>query len=424
MMASRHAGGASLGNGRYELREPIAAGGMATVYKAWDTRVERIVAIKILRSLAKTDRRAIERFRREAHAAARLSHPNAVTIYDFLEENGEHYLIMEYVDGVNLKQYLGQKGTLAPAEAVQITSQICSVLQVAHAQGFIHRDIKPQNIMIAKDGQAKLTDFGIVRVMEAAGLTNTGIVLGTADYLAPEQARGEPLSPASDLYSLGVVLYEMLAGRPPFVGSSAVQVAMQHANNVPAPPSKYNPRIPKPLELVVKKVLQKEPERRYPDADSMRKALRESLKKSIEEGTTIPGNLPAVDAGINRRTTAPPAVAGHPVPGQAPFRAAPSPERQMMPLAEPEQRQQSNRLTTILIVLAIVILLGTLAVGAYLATRKSGASSSRPEPPAAVHHPAGQVERPALAQPFELSAAHAFAHPAGSEQSNKQESRK
>ncbi len=418
-MASRHAGGASLGNGRYELREPIAAGGMATVYKAWDTRVERVVAIKILRSLAKTDRRAIERFRREAHAAARLSHPNAVTIYDFLEENGEHYLIMEYVDGVNLKQYLGQKGTLAPGEAVQITSQICSVLQVAHAQGFIHRDIKPQNIMIAKDGQAKLTDFGIVRVMEAAGLTNTGIVLGTADYLAPEQARGEPLSPASDLYSLGVVLYEMLAGRPPFLGSSAVQVAMQHANNVPPPPSKYNPRIPKPLELVVKKVLQKEPERRYPDADSMRKALHDSLKKSIEEGATIPGNLPAVDRSANRRTTAPPAGARLPAPGQAPFRAAPPSERQMAPLAEPAQRQKSNRLTTILIVLAIVILLGTLAVGAYLATRKSGKSFGLPEPPAALSQHAWQTDRPALSQPFELStAARAFAHPAASQHTN------
>ena len=140
-MASKHTSGASLDDGRYELREPIATGGMATVYKAWDTRVERIVAVKVLRSLAKTDRRAIERFRREAHAAARLSHPNAVTIYDFLEERGEHYLIMEYVEGVNLKQYLAQKGTLSPQQAVEITGQVCSVLQVAHANGFIHRDM-------------------------------------------------------------------------------------------------------------------------------------------------------------------------------------------------------------------------------------------------------------------------------------------
>ncbi len=408
-MASRNMSGASLGDGRYELREPIATGGMATVYKAWDTRVERIVAVKILRSLAKQDRRAIERFRREAHAAARLSHPNAVTIYDFLEENGEHYLIMEYVEGVNLKQYLAQKGTLAPEEAVSITSQICSVLQIAHAQGFIHRDIKPQNIMIAKDGQAKLTDFGIVRVAEAAGLTNTGIVLGTADYLAPEQARGEALSPASDLYSLGVVLYEMLAGRPPFVGSSAVQVAMQHANNVPPPPSKYNPHIPKPLELVIKRVLQKEPQRRYPDAEAMRKALRESLKKSIDEGVTIPGSLPAVEPEGNRRATAPPrediraARAGRAADNQPIYRAQSPAERLESSLERREPRQRSTRTTTILIVVVIFVLLGTLAVGAYLATRKSSGSLSPARPFATTNQAAEEASAPAQRQPFALT---------------------
>jgi serine/threonine-protein kinase len=383
-MEAKHTGGVTLGNGRYELRAPIATGGMATVYKAWDTRVERIVAIKILRSLAKTDRRAIERFRREAHAAARLSHPNAVTIYDFLEERGEYYLIMEYVEGVNLKQYLAQKGPLSPQEAVEITCQICSVLQVAHAQGFIHRDIKPQNIMIATDGQAKLTDFGIVRVMEAAGLTNTGIVLGTADYLAPEQARGEPLSPASDLYSLGVVLYEMLAGRPPFVGTSAVQVAMQHANNVPPPPSKYNPRIPRPLELVVKKALQKAPERRYHDAEAMRKALRESLKKSIEEGATIPGSLPAVEQSPNRRVTAPPAASGRPghisrprpvnTPAESADRPAPPYAAPPAP-AQADGRAGASRWTSLVIIMVVVILIVSLAVGVYFAFLKPSGHS-------------------------------------------------
>ncbi len=382
-MASKYAGGAFLGNGRYELREPVATGGMATVYKAWDTRVERIVAVKVLRSLAKTDRRAIERFRREAHAAARLSHPNAVTIYDFLEERGEYYLIMEFVDGVNLKQYLAQKGALQPDEAVEITCQICSVLQMAHAQGFIHRDIKPQNIMIARDGQAKLTDFGIVRVMEAAGLTNTGIVLGTADYLAPEQARGEPLSPASDLYSLGVVLYEMLAGRPPFVGSSAVQIAMQHANSVPPPPSKYNPHIPRALELVVKKALQKEPERRYPDAESMRRALVESLKKSIEEGKTIPGSLPVVEQAPHRRVTAPPDASARPrsvsrpasdPPSEAgpPAGWSPPSSAAARPLSRPGMGANGSRWTSILLMIVVVILIVSLALGAYFAFIRPG----------------------------------------------------
>jgi serine/threonine protein kinase len=377
-MASKHAGGTFLGNGRYELRGAVASGGMATVYKAWDTRVERIVAVKVLRSLTKTDQHAIERFRREAHAAARLSHPNAVTVYDFLEEHGEYYLIMEYVEGVNLKQLLARKGPLSAQEAVTITGQVCSVLQVAHAQGFIHRDIKPQNILIAKDGQAKLTDFGIVRVLEATGLTNTGIVLGTADYLAPEQARGDPLSPASDLYSLGVVLYEMLAGRPPFVGSSAVQVAMQHANNVPPPPSKYNPRIPRALELVVKKALQKEPGRRYADAESMRKALQESLKKSIEEGATIPGSLPAVEQLPNRRITTPPAPGAHPghishpvaasLPEAAPVADWPAlPGPSATPQAAPDIRAGTSRWTSILIICVVVALIAGLLAGIYFA---------------------------------------------------------
>ncbi len=384
-MASKHTSGATLDNGRYELREPIAAGGMATVYKAWDTRVERIVAVKVLRSLAKTDRRAIERFRREAHAAARLSHPNAVTIYDFLEERGEHYLIMEYVEGVNLKQYLAQKGTLDPQQAVQIASQVCSVLQVAHANGFIHRDIKPQNIMVTPDGQAKLTDFGIVRVMEAAGLTNSGIVLGTADYLAPEQARGDPLSPASDLYSLGVVLYEMLAGRPPFVGSSAVQVAMQHTTSVPPPPSKYNPRIPRALELVVKKALQKEPERRYTSAESMRRALIESLKKSIEEGATIPGRLPAIDQSPNRRVTAPPAASERSEQAVRPPPLAAQDRSQLlpnltMPLDEEDMSiHPPSRWTTLVIVAVVIILLVSLVVGLYFAFIKpSGLTPTLP----------------------------------------------
>ncbi|HEY7124998.1 MAG TPA: protein kinase, partial [Ktedonobacterales bacterium] len=340
------------------------------------TRVERIVAIKVLRSLAKSDSNAVERFRREAHAAARLSHPNAVTVYDFLEERNEHFLIMEYVEGVNLKQLLAEKHLLSAEEAIDITCQMCSVLQVAHAQGFIHRDIKPQNIMITPDGQAKLTDFGIVRVMEAAGLTNSGIVLGTADYLAPEQARGETLSPASDLYSLGVVLYEMLAGRPPFIGSSAVQVAMQHANKIPPPPSIYNPRIPRSLETVIKRALQKQPQARYPNAEEMSKALKESLKSSLEEGATIPGSFPAVEPPSGRRTSG--QVASSPRPGTRSATAAssgPPADWSLRPaLARPETHR-TPRWAYLLIFLAALILLGALAVGAFFALAKPALGS-------------------------------------------------
>ncbi len=275
--------------GRYEIREHIATGGMASVFKTWDHRVERIVAIKVLRSLDKNDQRAVERFRREARAAAALAHPNAVTIYDFVEEMGQYFLVMEYIHGPTLKQLIGQRRQLQPREAIEIAAQVCAVLQVAHARGFIHRDIKPQNIMLAWSGSVgglteggawvKLTDFGIVRVAEDAGLTNSGIVLGTADYLSPEQARGETLTASSDLYSLGVVMFEMLAGRPPFVGPTAVSIAMQHASTNPPPLRQYNPLIPPQLEQLVNQTLQKEPEDRFDSAAEMQVALRNCAKE-------------------------------------------------------------------------------------------------------------------------------------------------
>lgn len=270
--------------GRYEIREHIATGGMASVYKTWDNRVERIVAIKVLRSLDKNDTRAVERFRREARAAAALAHPNAVTIYDFVEEAGQYFLVMEYIPGPTLKQLVGQRRQLQAQEAIEIAAQVCSVLQVAHARGFIHRDIKPQNIMLVLGGPVggiidrgvlvKLTDFGIVRVAEDAGLTNSGIVLGTADYLSPEQARGETLTASSDLYSLGVVMFEMLTGQPPFVGPTAVSIAMQHASANPPPIRKYNPAIPPILEQLVLRALEKETEDRFNSAAEMQQALR------------------------------------------------------------------------------------------------------------------------------------------------------
>lgn len=295
--------------GRYEIREHIATGGMASVFKTWDHRVERIVAIKILRSLDKSDQRAVERFRREARATAALAHPNAVTIYDFVEEADQYFLVMEYIQGPTLKQLIGQRRQLQPREAIEIAAQVCAVLQVSHARGFIHRDIKPQNIMLAwsgsngslSDGGAwvKLTDFGIVRVAEDAGLTNSGIVLGTADYLSPEQARGEILTASSDLYSLGVVMFEMLAGRPPFVGPTAVSIAMQHASTNPPPLRQFSPLVPPALEQLVTRTLQKEPEERFTSAAEMQQALRNCAKEimSATPGTQQPPIQAALHQG-------------------------------------------------------------------------------------------------------------------------------
>jgi serine/threonine protein kinase len=294
--------------GRYEIREHIATGGMASVFKTWDHRVERIVAIKVLRSLDKNDLKAVERFRREARAAAALAHPNAVTIYDFVEELSQYFLVMEYIQGPTLKQLIGQRRHLQAREAIEIAAQVCAVLQVAHARGFIHRDIKPQNIMLAGssasviggglgDGGAwvKLTDFGIVRVAEDAGLTNSGIVLGTADYLSPEQARGEILSASSDLYSLGVVMFEMLTGRPPFAGPTAVSIAMQHASAHPPTLRQFNPNIPPAIEQLVLRTLQKEPEDRFVSAAEMQQALR-LCAKELTRGTPAASPIQSAQA--------------------------------------------------------------------------------------------------------------------------------
>lgn len=290
--------------GRYEIREHIATGGMASVFKTWDHRVERIVAIKVLRSLDKNDLKAVERFRREARAAAALAHPNAVTIYDFVEEMGQYFLVMEYIQGPTLKQLIAQRRQLQAREAIEIANQVCAVLQIAHTRGFIHRDIKPQNIMLAlsagiagglSEGGAwvKLTDFGIVRVAEDAGLTNSGIVLGTADYLSPEQARGETLTASSDLYSLGVVMFEMLTGRPPFVGPTAVSIAMQHASANPPTLRQFNAHVPPAIEQLVLRTLQKEPEDRFSSALEMQQALRNCAREIARSRQISPTGQPA-----------------------------------------------------------------------------------------------------------------------------------
>jgi len=300
--------------GRYEIREHIATGGMASVFKTWDHRVERIVAMKVLRSLDKNDLRAVERFRREARAAAKLTHPNAVTIYDFVEEMGQYFLVMEYIHGPTLKQLIAQRRQLQAYEVLEIAAQVCAVLQVAHARGFIHRDIKPQNIMLSRSAGSigagilgggrdiggggilvKLTDFGIVRVVEDAGLTNSGIVLGTADYLSPEQARGETLTASSDLYSLGVVMFEMLTGRPPFVGPTAVSIAMQHASTNPPPLRQFNANVPPAAEEIVMRALEKELEDRFRSAAEMQQALRQcgrELSAQSPPGFLAPRKFP------------------------------------------------------------------------------------------------------------------------------------
>lgn len=259
--------------GRYELREHLATGGMAVVFRGWDVRLRRAVAVKALRDLENADEAVIARFRREARAAAALQHPNIVEVYDFFEEDGCYYLVMELVEGPNLKQHLTMNGPLDAEVALRIAMQICSALEAAHEYGFIHRDIKPQNILLAPTGEAKLADFGIVRIPRDTAYTSSGTVFGTADYISPEQAQGLTLGATTDVYSLGVVLYEMLAGALPFTGTTPMAVAVKHATAPVPPPRRANPSIPPSVERVALRALRKSPGDRYASAYAMRVAL-------------------------------------------------------------------------------------------------------------------------------------------------------
>lgn len=262
---------------RYELRAHLATGGMAAVFRGWDHRLCRPVAVKVLRQLDDADPSAIERFRREARSTAALQSPYIVEVYDFLRDDGCYYLVMELIEGVNLKEQLALHGPMAPEDAFPIAIQVCRALQAAHAHGFIHRDIKPQNILLDPSGLAKLTDFGIVHIPRAQGFTTSGMVLGTADYISPEQAQGEPLGPTTDIYSLGVVLYEMLTAVLPFEGTTPVAVALQHASDPVPPLRSIRPEISPAVERVVMRALAKDPAWRYPSAHAMAATLGQTL---------------------------------------------------------------------------------------------------------------------------------------------------
>ena len=268
---------------RYEIIDTIAKGGMAVVYRGWDFRMDRYVAIKAIRKedAGRTDPLAGERFLREARAGASVTHPNIVMIYDFIESDSMLYLVMEYVDGINLKKFIKLRNNLPAIFALAIGEQVCSALSALHMRGVIHRDIKPQNILLTADFRARLTDFGIAHVTDNRELTKTGVVLGTADYLSPEQAKGDPLSPASDIYSLGVVLYEIITGEPPFHGVNPISVAMQHASE-PFPLIRYLvPDVPYSVEAIIQKTVEKDPDLRYRSAAALARDLQNCRKELV-----------------------------------------------------------------------------------------------------------------------------------------------
>lgn len=356
---------------RYELTSHIARGGMADVYEGLDHLLGRRVAIKMLHPQHSTDEAFVKRFRREAQAAANLSHPNIVSIYDWGQFDTTYFIVMELVHGRTLRNVLRTEKVLLPRRAIEITAEVAAALGVAHRAGIVHRDVKPGNILLATDGSVKVTDFGIARAWgDSQELTKTGAVIGTATYFSPEQAQGSPADHRSDLYSLGVVLYEMLTGQPPFRGETPVSVALQHVAAEAQVPSLLNPDVLAEIDAIVGKMMHKDPGQRYQSADELRSQLLRFLTTGTTTATTIGGQ--EADPGSN--ATAPsepndePTTAVTSIPAEE-IRAGPIQRDPLQPVEEPNP----SNLPTVIGAFAI---LGVLTVLIILMFRFLGSDTT------------------------------------------------
>src|SRR6202453_1881308 len=342
-------------SGRYELTHLIARGGMAQVYRAMDRQLERPVALKVLFPELSIDRTFVERFRREAQAAANLSHPNIVPVFDWGEDDGSYFIVMEYVEGRPLSAVLRDPQRLSPRQIATIGAGVAAALAFAHRHGVVHRDVKPGNVLITPDGDVKVTDFGIARAMNTEeSLTQTGAVMGTAAYFSPEQAEGKGVDARSDIYSLGVVLYEMAVGRPPFTGDSPVAVASKHVRDMPVLPREANPSVPPALEAVIMKAMAKNPDDRYGSAGELRAdLLRFADGRPVEAG----------DPGLTSVMTAVGATQAIPMTTGRTMAVPPAGP----PAGEEEDLERKKRTRNLIILL--VVLLVALAVIAYFLLR-------------------------------------------------------
>lgn len=372
-------------SGRYELGDRLGSGGMSNVYRATDLTLERTVAVKILAEHLSDDERFVERFRREALAVARLIHPNIVQVYDTGIDEARHYIVMEYVEGRSGAQILQRQGPFAPETAAEAGIQACAGLDYAHRRGIIHRDVKPGNLMVVGGPvgggpmTVKLTDFGIARALEQTRITQVGSVVGTAAYLAPEQVRGEEATPATDVYALGVVLYQFLTGRLPHEGSSLAELAVRQQNERPLPPTTYNEDVPETLGGAVLRALEGDPARRYASADELAGGLQlglqgEDVTLPLEEGTAATNVLGAETAATRRldrteRTEWRPASPSRRPAARAP-QSAPAPP----PIAPPSPKKRgafSRFARFVMAAVALALIAAAVAAAVIVATDKA-----------------------------------------------------
>jgi serine/threonine-protein kinase len=377
--------GAGTLSGRYELGDRLGSGGMSNVYRATDLILERTVAVKILAEHLSDDERFVARFRREALAVAKLIHPNIVQVYDTGVDEGRHYIVMEYVEGRSGAQILQRQGPLDPETAAEAGIQACAGLDYAHRRGIIHRDVKPGNLMVVGGPvgggpmTVKLTDFGIARAIEQTRITQVGSVVGTAAYLAPEQVRGEEATPATDVYALGVVLYQFLTGRLPYEGSSLAELAVRQQNERPLPPGAYNDEVPETLGGAVLRALEGDPARRYASADELAGGLQlglqgEDVTLPLDEGTAAT-NVLAGETATRRldqteRTELRPAS-----PSRRPVARAPQPAPAPPPpvaLPAPAKRGAFSRFARfVMAAVALVLIAAAVAAAVIIATDKA-----------------------------------------------------
>jgi eukaryotic-like serine/threonine-protein kinase len=339
--------------GRYRLTRKMATGGMGQVWEAEDTVLHRAVAIKVLSEELSQDARSAERFRREAQAAAGLSHPNVAGVFDYGEDDGTQFIVMELVEGETLADRLAREGSLGPAEAARVAAEIAAALEAAHTAGIVHRDVKPGNVMLTPQGEVKVLDFGIAAAA-GAHLTATGFTIGTAAYLSPEQAAGKRATPASDVYALGVVLFEMLAGRPPFTGETPVAVATAHVSQEPPSLSEVAPSVPSHLALLCRQALSKDPTLRPPTAGALRHML---LQPETAPEPPTGAAADAEEASLDQATAVlPPADATAILPVEA------QPVSAHTALSQPAKAGPTDRRRSWLIVAAILVALSLIAL--------------------------------------------------------------